>query len=317
MRETDLYHIFGRRISIRSENGTLRQFIRDHWSEFYEPRSSHGQAEAVFCLTPMEADSPLKEWQFFNNGRILIIGDDRRLVTGCFYRKPWQIHVNAYRQDNDYTYYYIFEPLLLMLLMRLNLLQWHSAAVSLEGSAILIAGMSGSGKTTTALNFLRAGFSFISDDEVFLQRQEDVVCALGAESDLYVTDRTLSMFPELLHIKNTPLVRRGHAYKRRVQINGAFPGGVADQQIARIRVVLFPQVSEGDKTSIHPLSKGSAMKRYLSNTPKEYPTMVTDPVAIESKLETYAVLARTAQSFEVVLGRDADVLPSMVRSSLS
>jgi len=315
--EGDRYSIFGKRVCVRTDRGELRQFVRDRWSAFYDPTSGPVQVEAVFYLIPTEASNPLKEWQFFNNGTFLIIGDDRRLVTAYFYRVPWQIHVNVYRQSDDYTYYYVFEPLLLMLLMRLNLLHWHSAAISREDRGVLIAGVSGSGKTTAALSFLRAGFSFLSDDEVFLQRQGDFVYALSAESNLYVTDRTLSMFPELLRFKDTPLVRRGHADKRQLRIKEAFPGATPDQRTAAVRVVLFPKVSEGEETTIHPLSVGTAMKRFLSLAPKEYPTRVTDPVAIENQLEIYATLARTAPSFDAVLGKDAEALPDMIKDFLS
>ena len=47
----------------------------------------------------------------------------------------------------------------------------HSAAVGLDGNGILIAGPSGSGKSSTALACVDAGFAFASDDYVLIDEQ--------------------------------------------------------------------------------------------------------------------------------------------------
>jgi hypothetical protein len=310
------YDVFGRRIAIACSSDTLDAFVQDRWQPFLcDPTSTGDTADVIFCVNA-GTSSRLHEWQFFNNGHLLVIADDRRLITGSFSRRPWQIYIEAFDRSDEDTYYYLLEPLLLMVLARLNLVHWHSAAVSLNGAGILLAGVSGSGKSTTTLNFLQAGYAFVADDEVFLEQREDGVTALGVDSSLYATDATLAMFPRLEHLKTMPQVRRGQGMKRCVPVRDLYPGPGPEREAPVVRVVLFPTVSTLERTELSPLSAGEAMRRFLSHKPKEYPTLVTDAPASQRRLDTYTALATTARCFDVALGRDASTLSSSIQEYL-
>jgi hypothetical protein len=312
------YDLFGRRITVICDAGveSVGPFIAQRWKDFQttaaEPPAQSG-AHVVFHLHEGTAGR-LREWQFFNNGRLLVIADDRRLITGAFDRPPWQIHIEASGRTVEETYYYLFEPLLLMTLARLNLVHWHSAAVRLNGGAVLLAGPSGSGKSTTTLTFLESGYTFVADDEIFLEHGPAGIASLGVDHDLYATDDTLAMFPRLDHLKSAPLVRRGHGLKRRVPVRDVY-GTLPDEAAPPlVRVVLFPHVSASGRTDLQPISAGEAVRRFMAHKPKEYPTFVTDEPAAQRRLDTYAALAHTARCFDVNLGRDAASLPERVRA---
>jgi hypothetical protein len=293
----------------------MAEFIRAQWKSFLVQEGDASlSADAVFSLSAAN-DTSIREWQFFNNGRLLVIADDHRLITGSFYRQPWQVFIHAVGQSDEDTYYYLFEPVLLMALARLNLLHWHSAAVSVNGKAVLLVGPSGSGKSTTTLRFLDAGYGLIADDEIFLESGAEGVVAFGADEDLYVTDQTLAMFPALDRLKTSPLVRRGHGDKRRVPIQQLFPGAGRDRA-AVVRAVLFPTVRAGLETELRALSTPDAMRRFMTHQPKEYPTLVTDAEAAQRRLDIYAALAESARSFEVSLGEHAENLPETMRACL-
>ena len=164
------YDVFGRKLAVSTSSCALAERIACAWRPFHRAPDGAFDPHASMSISNVSGVSPLREWQFFNNSQILFIGDDRRLVTGCFYEHPWQVDIQAFGWNDDDAYYYVVEPLLLMILMRLGLTPWHSAAVCREGAAVLIAGPSGSGKSTTALNLLHAGFTFLADDDVFLER---------------------------------------------------------------------------------------------------------------------------------------------------
>jgi len=44
----------------------------------------------------------------------------------------------------------------------------HAAGLARQGKGVLVPGASGSGKSTTSVALVRAGFDFLSDDTVFL-----------------------------------------------------------------------------------------------------------------------------------------------------
>jgi serine kinase of HPr protein (carbohydrate metabolism regulator) len=54
-------------------------------------------------------------------------------------------------------------------LMRRDAVAVHSAAVEMDGQAVLIAGWSESGKTETALALMEAGARFVSDKRTVLR----------------------------------------------------------------------------------------------------------------------------------------------------
>ena len=53
----------------------------------------------------------------------------------------------------------------------------HATAVALDGRALLITGPSGSGKSTLAIEMIAYGAMLISDDQVMLTREGDVILA--------------------------------------------------------------------------------------------------------------------------------------------
>ena len=137
------------------------------------------------------------------------------------------------------------------------------------------------------------------------------------DGELYATDDTISMFPALRHLAETPLVRRGHGLKRRVPVRELFAADASKSTRSIVSVVLFPRVRPNEATTIRQLSTTEGMQRLLALQPKESLTLVTDPVALQHHLDTHADLARTASCLEVILGKDAALLPSRIQDFLA
>jgi hypothetical protein len=74
----------------------------------------------------------------------------------------------------------------------------HAAAMVLSPTgAIVLAGDSGAGKTTTALALFGGGFTPMTDDQVFLRAGQLGVELLATPAPFRVTDQTLGAFPRL------------------------------------------------------------------------------------------------------------------------
>jgi serine kinase of HPr protein (carbohydrate metabolism regulator) len=57
--------------------------------------------------------------------------------------------------------------------LRLSSETLHASTVALDGRAVLIIGISGSGKSDLALQLIDRGFSFVSDDQTIVQKRGD------------------------------------------------------------------------------------------------------------------------------------------------
>ena len=55
--------------------------------------------------------------------------------------------------------------------IRLSSETLHASTVAVEGRAVLIAGISGSGKSDLALRLIDRGFSLVSDDQTIVQKR--------------------------------------------------------------------------------------------------------------------------------------------------
>ena len=161
-----LYEFVGERVGIRADDEAMRARIAAVWNGFRT--AAGGDLRALIHIVQRASESPVRHGQQFNNGTLLVIADRHKLITGSLGAMPWQLHIEAYGRSTDFVYYYLFEPLLLMVLKRCNLVHWHGAAVSRNGQVLLIVGATGSGKSTTALSLLLHGYTFVADDELFL-----------------------------------------------------------------------------------------------------------------------------------------------------
>lgn len=61
--------------------------------------------------------------------------------------------------------------------IRLSSETLHASSVAIEGRAVLIAGISGSGKSDLALRLIDRGFTLVSDDQTIVQKRGDKLFA--------------------------------------------------------------------------------------------------------------------------------------------
>jgi hypothetical protein len=279
-----------------------------HWEPFQVPLSRINTAAAVFQFSDrLPAQLPrLKRWHSFLNDNFLFLSDGKRyLLTGYMYEQPWQFHCRALPLWNsEFIYYYVFEPLLLDLLKKWGILVWHSAAVARDGSAILLPGLSGSGKSTTTLNLLTLGYRFIGDDTILVKNKAKGLEVTGYETGLYLTDRSLELLPQWSGQKRGRRLKRGQRWKYRIDLTSVRPKEHSKPPLAK--VLLFPQVTRRRESRIVELTEGEALVECLRQAPKEFPASLLGPTALENQFEIYSKLVSSARCYRIFLGSDQD-----------
>lgn len=295
-------------------DANLRQLVQTHWGPFAVPLSRIKTVHAVLQFPDQEATlSKLKKWQAYTSEHFILLSDGKRyLLTGYMYDHPWQFHCRALPEWNaDFIYYYIVEPILLDLLKMSGVLVWHSAAVVKDKVAVLLPGVSGSGKSTTTLNFLSLGYQFLADDMVLLRRRDDGLEASGYESGLYLTDKSIQLLPEWERFKQGQKRKKGSRWKHEINLTSFRPKPKAQPPL--IKSILFPQVSKSKKTRLEELTEAQAMLECLRQPPKEFPASILGRSAIQGQFEIYSSLVQSARSYRIYLGEDQD----QVRAVLS
>jgi len=129
-------------------------------------------------------------WYLYRNMAGIWIDYSKNEITICIKDMPL-----------DFEYYNIlifFLHPLGSLLENFNFFRLHSSCVAIAGEAILISGVSGSGKSTSAFTVPTHGGQIIADDLTFLTKDEDGYHPSSLTSLVKLRDDSISMFfPEL------------------------------------------------------------------------------------------------------------------------
>ena len=190
---------------------------------------------------------------------------------------------------------------LLMLLRPRGLYGLHACGVQRGGVGALLVGSSGAGKTTTTLNLLRSGWSYLSDDAILLQEQDDGVEALAFRRGFSCTPETLK---RLGHPETVPESGAFGDPSGKRQLTGAEYDFVSR---CRPTLLLFPRRG-AKKTRLSPLAPPLALVELCRHSAG----IMTDQAVSRGQLELLKKLVQNAQSFELALAPDALAEPDLV-----
>jgi hypothetical protein len=166
-------------------------------------------------------------------------------------------------------------------LRRFGMFELHSAGVVVPDSdaGVVIVGPSGSGKSTLTTQLARAGWSYLSDDELLLSLNENEVEARGFRSFFALADPkgTLKNCFEPAGVFTSPRVDK-----------------IAPQ------FVFFTQVSGAARTQWRALTQVETMSRLI----RACPWATYDSAVAGANLDLLSRLARQTKAFDLVAGTD-------------
>ena len=182
----------------------------------------------------------------------------------------------------------------------------HAAALAERGRGLLVAGSSGAGKTTLALTLLRAGFGFLGDDTVFLQRRDTAWSAQAFPDEIDITPQTAAFFPELQRL---PAVAAPVGRPKRA-ISASDVYDVLPQWHAVPAVLVFPQTLSDGASRVAPMSREEALLQLIPNVIR------TEVATSQAHLDALAGLVRQCACYRFWAGRDFAAMPALMRSLL-
>jgi hypothetical protein len=170
----------------------------------------------------------------------------------------------------------------------------HAAAVSRDGVGYLLAGASGSGKTSLCLTLVRDGFRYLSDDFVLV-----TAGASGVRCMPYFRTSNLDVawaerFPELSFIHELPSLVGG---KRMLDLEQCYPGSHA--AAACPTYLLFPRIVSHADSCVRRITRRDAFCRLLPES-----RVSGDAHTAETHVRVLERLVRQCETFELHHGRD-------------
>jgi hypothetical protein len=196
---------------------------------------------------------------------------------------------------------------LVELMKRRGLFCVHAAGLVAGKRAVVIAGPSGSGKTTLTIALVRAGFGFLSDDMIFVRRQESGVELLSFPDELDVTRATARLFPELRGLGDRP-VEPGWS-KHRVRVEEVFDVELVHEALPGLLIV--PGREPGRASELSALDPDQALVELAPNV------LLTEPAAARRHIDALAELVRASACYRLRVGDELEAIPQLLAEAIA
>jgi hypothetical protein len=219
------------------------------------------------------------------------LGQAHARIVPSFFAKPSIVRTN----------FWCFG--LLKLLRPLGIYSLHGAGLSnTDGEGVLLIGPSGSGKSTLAIGLIRAGWSYLSDDAVFLRAGSESVEALACRKSFYIDAARSAQYSDFSLGEEEPDANGGQ--RRRVSINKAYP----EQYIAECspRVMIFTKITARPHSALTPIDRLSALRLLLAQSAPQ----LFDRSTMPGQLELLKKLLQQAEIYQLDAGEDLHLQPA-------
>lgn len=178
-----------------------------------------------------------------------------------------------------------------------------AAALTPGGRGVVIVGQIGSGKTTTGMTLLGAGWKLLSNDSPIISAANEILSYPGL---LAAYPDTLNRFSSTQHL--IPL----NAYANRKFSFAAemiWPGIWLDR--ARPAAILFPHIEQRSDHALEPIAQPQALRLLLPHAIEQW-----DKTMIPAHLSVLNRLVQSAPAYRLRLGPDTSALPGAIEAVL-
>ena len=173
----------------------------------------------------------------------------------------------------------------------------HAAGLEGPDGGVLLCGQSGTGKSTLTVALVRQGWSYLSDDFVFLRSSPDrSIGAVALKRECKIAVNMIKVFPELDPLSDIQS-REMEGDKRLVDLDLFYPGSFRDTIVpARC---FFPMLIPEGESGVFPLRPSETLARLMSCSPTAH-----FPPLAEANADILKAFTRQARGWEVLIGPD-------------
>ena len=302
------YRVAGTGLRLSGESGdSLARFARWFETSFYTlpdgtaPADITLHVETQAPLTPLFATAPpvlqspsLQLWR--QETRCYLLLDkatcelDLQARHGALRLQPDFWRLPRKRQQ---------EPVLLALVWLLRECRrysLHASAVARDGQVLVLAGESGSGKSTAALGLVRQGWRYLADDVVLLEAAADGPRLWGLARGFAYHPALLAQAPELAKAATEPADLNGE--KQFTDLDVVYP----DHHLpcGSLRALVFPQIVAQAHSRLLPLEPVQSLSALLLASAG----ILTDKIHAAAQLEFLKTTVMQRPAYRLLAGRD-------------
>jgi hypothetical protein len=183
------------------------------------------------------------------------------------------------------------------------------AAAPSPQAAILLVGDNATGKSTTGLALLAAGWKLIANDSPMLASHEGRIDALAFPGLLSLAPDALRRVPDLAHLADDPAFRPRHpGWKVVFPAERLYPAPWQSQApVAAICFLALDPAAQPEDHRLEPLSPATALGRLLPHSVDRW-----DTATLAWQVDLLAQLAHQAPAFVLHLGPHVPALPGLL-----
>lgn len=257
----DHYRLLSVAVNVRSTDSGLAEALRWHLAPFRRPTPARRRFVAWFY--PEDGADP-GDLQYVRNGDRKRVGPPADLLNYAV----WDLHALVAKRTRDF-------------------LLLHAGAVERDGSAVILPAPPESGKSSTTIALLEAGFGYLSDELGAIDPVTGRVYPYPKR--IWVTEGSFELFPDLegrLHDRDG---LSGQLVKRYVRPEDL---GAPVGRAGPVRLVVFPTAYHHGAPRLTRLGKAEAVHRLVANA-------FNLPIYGERGLERLAQIGREAPAYRL------------------
>ena len=178
----------------------------------------------------------------------------------------------------------------------------HAFAAVQNGRAILVVGPTGSGKTTTGLSLILAGWQLLCNDVLLIEAGPEGIIVHPTPDDITIRPKTFALLPEL-----AKFVPEGMPIDRVVDLTGNDFTNGRWAEPAPIQAIYIPQIEEREDSEKRPLSRAICLAQLMEESIDKW-----DTKTLPAHINALQTLCHRAQPYTLHLGPDVSELPALI-----